>query len=219
MNVLAIDIGGTHVKFLSTGQKERRQFESGPRLTPQLMVAGVKRQTRDWKYDVVSIGYPAPVRRNHPIAEPHNLAKGWMGFNFKAAFKCPVKVINDAAMQALGSYRRGTMLFLGFGTGLGSAMVVEGVVVPMELGQLSYKNGTYEDYLGLRGLDRLGKRRWRKEVKRASSIAWSPLFIWMMWFWGEATPRNSKRCLRAVAPRQCQRASRRLSTVGGTAHG
>ena len=166
MNVLAIDIGGTHVKFLSTGQKERRQFESGPRLTPQLMVAGVKRQTRDWKYDVVSIGYPAPVRRNHPIAEPHNLAKGWMGFNFKAAFKCPVKVINDAAMQALGSYRRGTMLFLGFGTGLGSAMVVEGVVVPMELGQLSYKNRTYEDYLGLRGLDWLGKRRWRKEVTR-----------------------------------------------------
>src|SRR5215469_3464908 len=166
MNVLAIDIGGTHVKFLATGQKERRQFESGPRLTPQLMVAGVKRQTRDWKYDVVSIGYPAPFRRNHPITEPHNLAKGWMGFNFKAAFKCPVKVINDAAMQALGSYRRGTMLFLGFGTGLGSAMVVEGVVVPMELGQLSYKNGTYEDYLGLRGLDWLGKRRWRKEVTR-----------------------------------------------------
>jgi polyphosphate glucokinase len=165
MNVLAIDVGGTHVKILATGQKERREFESGPQLTPQLMVAGVKKLAGDWKYDVVSIGYPGPVRLNRPIAEPHNLAKGWVGFDFKAAFNCPVKVINDAAMQALGSYRKGTMLFLGLGTGLGTAMVVEGVLVPMELGALSYQKGTYEDYLGLRGLQRLGKKKWRQHVE------------------------------------------------------
>jgi len=164
MNVLAIDIGGTHVKILATGQKERREFESGPNMTPHLMVAGVKKLAGDWKYGVVSIGYPGVVRLNRPVAEPHNLATGWIGFNFEAAFKRPVKVINDAAMQALGSYRSGTMLFLGFGTGLGTAMVVDGVVVPMELGTLSYKKGTYEDYLGLRGLKRLGKKKWRKEV-------------------------------------------------------
>jgi len=161
--VLVIDIGGTNVKVLATGQK-RRKFESGPKLTPQIMVAGVRKLIKDWEYDVVSIGYPGPVRLNRPMAEPHNLAKGWVGFNFKAAFKCPVKVINDAAMQALGSYQSGTMLFLGFGTGLGSAMVVDGVVVPMELGHLSYKKGTYEDYLGLRGLKRLGKKKWPKQV-------------------------------------------------------
>ena len=164
MDVLVIDIGGTHVKVLATGQKERRRFESGPRLTPQLMVAGVKQMTKDWEYDVVSIGYPGPVSHNRPTAEPQNLAKGWVGFDFKAAFKCPVKVINDATMQALGSYRNGTMLFLGFGTGLGSALVVEGAVVPMELGHLSYKDRTYEDYLGRRGLERLGKKKWRKHV-------------------------------------------------------
>ncbi len=164
MKVLTIDIGGTHVKVLATGQKERREFESGPKLTPKLMVEGVKELTRDWKYDVVSIGYPGRVHSNRPVCEPHNLAKGWVGFNFEAAFHCPVKVINDAAMQALGSYKRGTMLFLGFGTGLGTAMVVDGVVVPMELGHLSYKDATYEDYLGLRGLQRLGKKKWRKQV-------------------------------------------------------
>jgi polyphosphate glucokinase len=128
------------------------------------MVATVKKLAKDWKYDVVSIGYPGLVRFNRPIVEPRNLAKGWVRFNFEAAFKRPVKIINDAAMQALGSYRGGTMLFLGLGTGLGSAMVVEGVVVPFELGQLSYKKGTVEDYLGLRGLQRFGKKRWRQEV-------------------------------------------------------
>lgn len=165
MNVLAIDVGGTHVKILATRQKERREFESGPTLTPQRMVAGVKELAKDWKYDVVTIGYPGPVRNNRPTAEPHNLAKGWVGFDFKAAFKCPVKVLNDAAMQALGSYRKGTMLFAGLGTGLGTAMVVEGVVVPMELGSLFYRHGTFEDYLGLRGLQRLGKKKWRKHVE------------------------------------------------------
>jgi polyphosphate glucokinase len=128
------------------------------------MVANVKKLGKDWEYEVVSIGYPGPVRFNRPIAEPRNLARGWVGFNFEAAFQRPVRIINDAAMQALGSYRGGTMLFLGFGTGLGSAMVVEGVVVPFELGQLAYKKGTVEDYLGLRGLERLGKKKWRQEV-------------------------------------------------------
>jgi polyphosphate glucokinase len=164
MDVLAIDIGGTHVKILATGRYERREFESGPKLTAGSMVANIKKLAKDWKYDVVSIGYPGRVRHNRPVAEPRNLAKGWVGFNFEAAFKRPVRIINDAAMQALGSYRGGTMLFLGFGTGLGSAMVVGGVVVPFELGQLSYKKGTVEDYLGLRGLQRLGKKKWRQEV-------------------------------------------------------
>ena len=164
MNVLAIDIGGTSVKMLATGQNERRQFPSGPKLTPRRMVAVVKKLAGDWKYDVVSIGYPGQVRFNRPTGEPRNLAKGWVGFNFEAAFKRPVKVINDAAMQALGSYRGGTMLFLGFGTGLGSALVTEGVLVPIELAHLSYKKGTYEDYLGMRGLQRLGKKKWREEV-------------------------------------------------------
>ena len=164
MNVLVIDIGGTYVKILATGSKERRRFESGPNMTPQLMVAGVKKAAADWKYDVISIGYPGRVLRNRPVAEPHNLAKGWMRFNFRAAFKRPIKIINDAAMQALGSYRSGTMLFLGFGTGLGSALVVEGLVVPMELAHLPYKKGTYEDYLGLRGLKRLGTKKWQEQV-------------------------------------------------------
>jgi len=164
MKVLVIDIGGTYVKILAAGHKERRRFESGPKMTPQRMVAGVRKLAADWKYDVISIGYPGRVLRNRPVAEPHNLARGWMRFNFEATFKRPVRIINDAAMQALGSYRGGTMLFLGFGTGLGSALVVEGFVVPMELAHLSYKKGTYEDYLGLRGLKRLGRKKWQHHV-------------------------------------------------------
>jgi predicted NBD/HSP70 family sugar kinase len=166
VNVLTIDIGGTRVKLLATRQTERQQFESGPELTPERMVAGVKSLTGNWRHDVVSIGYPGPVRRNRPVAEPHNLAKGWLGFDFEVAFERPVKLINDAAMQALGSYRGGTMLFLGFGTGLGAAMIVDGVVVPMELAHMPYKRGTFEDYLGLRGLKRLGKKKWRAQVAR-----------------------------------------------------
>lgn len=164
MKVLAIDIGGTHVKILATGQKERHAFESGPQLTPKRMVAGVKRLAADWQYDAVSIGYPGPVLRNRPVAEQHNLAKGWVGFNFEAAFKRPVKVINDAAMQAPGSYQRGKLLFLGLGTGLGTTMIVDGIVEPMELGHLPYKKATYEDYVGLRGLEQRGKKKWRKHV-------------------------------------------------------
>jgi len=164
MNVLAIDIGGTHVKILVTGQKEHREFDSGPKLTPRQMVSGVRQLATGWKFDVVAMGYPGPVLRNRPVAEPHNLGPGWVGFDFTAAFKCPVKIINDAAMQALGSYRGGKLLFLGFGTGLGSAMIADGLVEPMELGHLPYKKATYEDYVGLRGLKRHGKKKWRKHV-------------------------------------------------------
>jgi polyphosphate glucokinase len=162
--VLVIDIGGTNVKMLATGQTAARRFPSGPKLTPRQMVARVKHLASDWKYDVVSIGYPGLVQRGRVALEPWNLGPGWVGFNFKAAFGCPVKLINDAALQALGSYRGGLMLFLGLGTGLGSALVTSGGVVPLELGHLSYKQGSYEDYVGLRGLRRLGKLSWRKHV-------------------------------------------------------
>ena len=164
MNVLVIDIGGNNVKILATGQNESRKFPSGPTLTPKQMVAGVKKLARDWKYDAVSIGYPGMVVRNRLLAEPHNLGRGWMGFDFEAAFKRPVKVVNDAAMQALGSYKGGKMLFLGLGTGLGSAMIVDGIIEPMELAHLSYKKGTYEDYVGARSLEKRGKKKWRGQV-------------------------------------------------------
>src|SRR5262245_27768676 len=164
MNVLVVDVGGTHVKILATGQKAHRQFDSGPNLTPGRMVAGVRKLAPDWKYDGVSIGYPGPVLDGRPFLEPPNLGKGWVGFNFKAAFKRPVKVVNDAAMQALGSYSGGKMLFLGLGTGLGSTMIVNGIVEPMELGHLPYKKATFEDYVGVRGLEAHGHKKWGQHV-------------------------------------------------------
>jgi polyphosphate glucokinase len=164
MNVLVVDVGGSHVKILATGQKEPRKIVSGPTLTPQQMVTGVKKLARDWKYDHVSIGYPGPVLHGLPVAEPHNLAPGWVGFDYRGAFGCPVKVINDAAMQALGSYKKGKLLFLGLGTGLGSTLIVDGIVEPMELGHLPYKKATYEDYVGLRGLEKHGPQKWRRHV-------------------------------------------------------
>jgi polyphosphate glucokinase len=167
MNILVIDVGGTHVKVLATGQNPHREFDSGPTLTPRQMVAKVQKLVAGWKYDVISIGYPGPVLRGRPISEPWNLGKGWAGFNFEAAFGCPVKVMNDAAMQAVGSYKRGKMLFLGLGTGLGSAMIMNGVVEPMELGHLPYKKGTFEDYIGIRGLEKYGKKKWRRNVADA----------------------------------------------------
>jgi glucokinase len=165
MNVLVVDVGGTNVKILATGQKEPRRFPSGPTLTPRRMVAGVRKLAGDWKYDAVSIGYPGRVVGDRAITEPRNLAHGWVGFDFAAAFGRPVKVINDAAMQALGSYNGGTMLFLGLGTGLGSTLMVRGHIVPMELGALSYGKGTIEDCLGARGLRKLGKKKWRKSLE------------------------------------------------------
>src|SRR2546429_5101990 len=165
MKVLAIDIGGTHVKVLATGRTKHLQIDSGPTMTPKKMVAAVRTATAGWKFEAVSIGYPGAVVHGHPVAEPHNLGGGWVGFDFARAFGRPVKVINDAAMQALGSYRRGRMLFLGLGTGLGSALIIDGVLEPMELGHLPYKKGaTFEDYVGIRGLERHGTKHWRKEV-------------------------------------------------------
>jgi len=164
MDVLVIDVGGTHVKILATGQDDKRELASGPTLTAQQMVAAVRKLAGEWNYDVVSVGYPGPVLHNRPVADPNNLGRGWMGFDFSAAFKRPAKLMNDAAMQALGSYRKGKMLFLGLGTGLGSALILDRIVEPMELGHLPYKKGTYEDYVGARGLERLGKKRWRKYV-------------------------------------------------------
>jgi len=166
VKVLAVDIGGTNVKILASGEKEPRRFPSGPKLTPKEMVAGVKKLAQGWKYDVVSVGYPGLVVHGRPVAEPRNLGKGWVAFDYKAAFGKPVKVINDAAMQALGSYKGGKMLFLGLGTGLGSTVIADGVVEPMELAHLPYRKATYEDYVGLRGLEKRGKKKWRRHVEQ-----------------------------------------------------
>jgi polyphosphate glucokinase len=164
MNILVVDVGGTSVKILATGHEERRKFPSGPTLTAEQMVARVRELAGDWQYDAVSIGYPGLVLRGRPISEPHNLAPGWVGFDFPTAFGRPVKVINDAAMQALGSYKGGKMLFLGLGTGLGSAMIIDGLVEPMELAHLPYRKGTFEDYVGERALEQQGKKKWRQHV-------------------------------------------------------
>jgi polyphosphate glucokinase len=166
MKILVIDIGGTHVKVRATGHERRIKIASGPKMTAEKMVAAVRKITSAWEYDVVTIGYPGPVLHGHIVSEPHNLGTGWVGFDFKKGFGRPVRIINDAAMQALGSYEGKRMLFLGLGTGLGSAMIVDGVLEPMELGHLPYKKGrTYEDYVGLAGLKRLGKGKWRRQVK------------------------------------------------------
>jgi polyphosphate glucokinase len=165
MKVLAIDIGGTNIKFLATGQKDIRKFPSGPRMTAELMVEGVLRETTDWEYNVISIGYPGPVMHGKLVLEPKNLGQGWVDFDFEAKFGKPVRLINDAAMQALGSYESGRMLFIGLGTGMGSAMIIDGVIASLELAHLPYKKGkTFEDYVGLRGLERLGKKKWHEAV-------------------------------------------------------
>ena len=164
MDVLVIDIGGTSVKIYASGHAERRQFSSGRGLTPKSLVSQVKELTSDWRYDVVSIGYPSWVADNKPARKPHNLGRGWIGFNFQRAFGHPVRVMNDASMQALGSYDGGVMLFVGLGTGLGSAIVARQLVLPMEIGHLSYRDSTYEDYLGARGLEKYGEAQWRRHV-------------------------------------------------------
>jgi polyphosphate glucokinase len=166
MKILAIDVGGTHVKILASNAREPRKIDSGPSLTPSRMVREVKRVAADWTYDVISLGYPGLVVHERIAAEPRNLGRGWVGFDFAKAFGCRVKITNDAAMQALGSYEGGRMLFLGLGTGLGSAMIVDGRLEPMELAHLPYRKGrTYEEYVGLAGLERLGLAKWRKHVK------------------------------------------------------
>ena len=162
--VLTVDVGGSHVKALLNGEPERRRFTTPKKMSAADMVAGVLDLTEDWSYAFVSVGVPAPVLAGKVFHEPVNLGTGWVGFDFEVAFGRPTQVINDAAMQALGSYEGGRMLFLGLGTGLGSTMIVDGLVEPMELGHLPYKKGTYEDYVGLRGLKRLGRKKWRSAV-------------------------------------------------------
>jgi len=169
--ILVLDVGGTHVKALVSGMKQPVLIPSGPAMTPVEMVRQVKAAVKSNPYDVVSMGYPGPVVHGRPLREPHNLGKGWVGFNFRRALGRPVKIINDAAMQALGSYKKGRMLFLGLGTGLGSAMIADGIVEPMELAHMPYKHGkTYEDYLGIRGLKRLGRKKWEREVAKVVEL-------------------------------------------------
>ncbi len=163
--ILVIDVGGTSIKLLATGWTEMRRLPSGRAMTAAAMVREVKKAVGEWDDDAVSIGYPGPVVHGRPLRDPHNLAPGWVHFDFEKAFGCPVKIVNDAAMQALGSYKRGRMLFLGLGTGLGSAMIVDGLLEPMELAHLPYKRGkTFEDYVGIRGLERLGRKKWQEHV-------------------------------------------------------
>ncbi len=164
-NILTIDVGGSRVKVMTSRVRKKHQFSSGSHLSAKAMVKKIKDLTKDWSYDVISLGYPGPVIRNRPFAEPHNLGHGWAGFDFARAFDRPTRVVNDALMQALGSYKGGRMLFLGLGTGLGSAMIVDGVLAPMELGHLPYRKGkTFEDYVGAAGLKRLGKKKWQRKV-------------------------------------------------------
>jgi polyphosphate glucokinase len=172
MNILGVDIGGTNLKFRMQQQDEIIKIPSGPEMTPEVMVAAIKKQTTGWKYDRVSVGFPGPVIHDRPLLEPHNLGKGWVRFDFKKAFGGkPLKLLNDAAMQALGSYKRGRMLYLGLGTGLGSAMVVDGSVQAMELAHLPWKKGkSYEDYLGKAGLKRYGRKEWEKNVVRVIAL-------------------------------------------------
>ena len=165
MKILVVDVGGNNVKLLATGHKVPRKVPSGPELTPARMVAGIKKTIPEWKWDVVTIGYPGVVRDGRPVLEPKNLGEGWVRYNYRRAFGKPVRIINDAAMQALGSYEGGRMLFLGLGTGLGAALILEGLVQPLEIAHLPYREGkTYEQYLGKRAQDRMGKKRWRREV-------------------------------------------------------
>lgn len=171
MTVLVVDVGGTHVKALATGRRRSIRFDSGPHLTAAGMVRELRSAIADWSYDRVTIGYPGPVVNGRPLTEPHNLGGGWVGYDFRRAFGCPVRVINDAAMQALGSYQGGRMLFLGLGTGLGTATVDRRGVQSLELAHLPYREGrSYEDYAGIRGLDRLGHRKWQKHVHIISEL-------------------------------------------------
>jgi polyphosphate glucokinase len=176
MRILVVDVGGTNIKLSVTGRKTTVKIPSGPTMTAKRMVRLVRAAVADWDYSVVSIGYPGPVVHGKPISQPRNLGGGWVGFDFRKAFGHPVKVINDAAMQAYGAYRGGRMLFLGLGTGLGSALIVDGVLEPMELAHLPYKKGrTYEEYVGTAGLKRAGKKKWRRHVLEVVALLRSAL--------------------------------------------
>ena len=176
--ILVIDVGGTNIKFHAPGTGKVVKIISGPAMTAADMVAGVRSATANWKYDAVSIGYPGPVKDNRPLREPHNLGGGWVNYNYKKAFGCPVRMINDAAMQALGGHTGGRMLFLGLGTGLGSALVMDDMVLPLELAHLPYKkNRSYEEYLGTPGLKRLGKKKWRHHVELVVALLKNALLV------------------------------------------
>jgi polyphosphate glucokinase len=162
--VLAVDVGGSHVKLLTSDETEPRRFDSGPDMTAAEMLDGVQAAGEGWSWDVVSVGIPTPVQGGRVIADPVNLGDGWVGFDYDGAFGKPTKVVNDAAMQAVGSYEGGRMLFLGLGTGLGSALIVDGIVEPLELGHLPYKKATFEDYVSARARDRRGQRKWKSAV-------------------------------------------------------
>lgn len=172
MNILGVDIGGTNLKFRTQEQDAVTKVPSGPKMTPEVMMAAIHKHTEGWKYDRVSIGFPGPVIHDKPLLEPHNLGRGWVHFDFKKAFgNKPLKFLNDAAMQAMGSYRGGRMLYLGLGTGLGSAMVVDGSVQAMELAHLPWKKRkSYEDYLGKAGLRRDGRKQWEKNVRKVIQL-------------------------------------------------
>jgi polyphosphate glucokinase len=178
VKTLVIDIGGTHVKLIVSGRRLPVKLPSGPTLTPHEMIRKVRDATADWEYDRVAIGYPGPVRDNRPVADPYNLGAGWTGFDFAKAFSKPVRVVNDAAMQALGSYDGGRMLFLGLGTGLGTTMIRDGVLIPLELAHLPFRKGkTYEEWVGDKAMKSLGKRRWRKYVLRVVELFKAALIV------------------------------------------
>jgi polyphosphate glucokinase len=210
MKILVLDVGGTNVKVGRSGSRRRLKIPSGPGLRPAAMVAAVRDATADWEYDAVSIGYPGPVRNGKPAAEPKNLGAGWMRFNFARAFRVPVRLVNDAAMQALGSYRGGRMLFLGLGTGLGTALVVDGALLSLELAHLPYRHGgSYEDYVGLRGLKRMGQRAWQRHVHQVIRLLQAGLLADYVTLGGGNTKK-----LTAV-PRGVRVTDNRAAMVGG----
>jgi predicted NBD/HSP70 family sugar kinase len=210
MRILVLDVGGTNVKIGRSGSRRRLKIPSGPGLRPEAMVAAVRAATADWDYDAVSIGYPGPVRRGKPAADPKHLGRGWIGYSFSRAFRVPVRLVNDAAMQALGSYRGGRMLFLGLGTGLGAALVMDGMLLPLEVGHLPYRHGgSYEDYVGVRGLKRMGQRRWQGHVHQVIRLLQGALLADYVTLGGG----NAKE-LTAV-PRGVRVTNNRAAMVGG----
>ncbi|HVC29258.1 MAG TPA: ROK family protein [Gammaproteobacteria bacterium] len=208
--ILVLDVGGTHVKCVSSKHRSPVKFKSSAKLTPDQMVEHVLKLTKNWNYQVVSIGYPGVAHHGKIVREPNNLGTGWVGFDFEKVFGCPVRIINDAAMQALGGYEGGKMLFLGLGTGLGSALIVDGVIVAMELGHLHYANGhTYEEYLGDEGRKRLGNKKWRAivdKVVQGFQNALLPDYIML----GGGNVRHIKRL-----PPQIRRGDNAYAFVGG----